>query len=84
MASNHHDRLVSNRCIISLLAEEIEKNSDIRFHQLLQNLNVVKPNTDQFYEESFDTLNNLMNTLKEIEKYNQPKKESKRERKENL
>ena len=55
----HNGRLESNRLIISLLSEAVEKNPDLRFHQILQNFGVEVPNSDQFYEESSETLSNL-------------------------
>ena len=57
------NRLASNRTILNLLAEAVEKNPDLRFHQLLQDLGVEVPNTDQFYEESSKTLENLVATM---------------------
>ena len=45
-----------NRKILELLAQAVEKNPDLRFHQLLQNLGIEVPHTDQFYEESTKTL----------------------------
>ena len=54
-----NDRLVSNRLILSLLSEAVEKNPDMRFHQILQNFGVEVPNSDQFYEESSKTLSDL-------------------------
>lgn len=53
-------RLEANRKILELLAQALEKNPDLRFHQLLQNLGVEIPHTDQFYEESSKTLENLV------------------------
>ena len=55
----YNDRLANNRLIVSLLSEEVEKNPDLRFHQILQNFGVEVPNSDQFYEESSTTLSNL-------------------------
>ena len=55
----YNDRLANNRLIVSLLSEAVEKNPDLRFHQLLQNFGVEVPNSDQFYEESSTTLSNL-------------------------
>lgn len=54
-----NDRLASNRLILSLLSEAVEKNPDMRFHQILQNFGVEVPNSDQFYEESSKTLSDL-------------------------
>lgn len=50
------DRLAANRAIIEILTTEVERHPDWRFHQLLQNLNVERPNEDPFYEESDTTL----------------------------
>lgn len=56
----YNPRQEANRTILNLLSEAVEKNPDLRFHQLLQNLGVEVPNTDQFYEESSKTLENLV------------------------
>ena len=53
------DRLTANRAILAVLAVEVERNPDLRFHQLLQNLGIELPQIDQFYEESEFTLNEL-------------------------
>lgn len=53
------NRLIANRAILAILAVEVERNPDLRFHQLLQNFGVEKPNTDQWYEESCNTLAEL-------------------------
>ncbi len=55
----YNPRQEANRTILNLLSEAVEKNPDLRFHQLLQDLGVEVPNTDQFYEESSKTLENL-------------------------
>ena len=55
----YNDRIANNRLIVSLLSEAVEKNPDLRFHQILQNFGVEVPNSDQFYEESSTTLSNL-------------------------
>lgn len=52
-------RLEANRAIVAKLAELVERNPDMRFHQLLQSVGVEKPPEDQFYEESEQTLQNL-------------------------
>lgn len=57
---SYNPRQEANRTILNLLSEAVEKNPDLRFHQLLQNLGVEVPNTDQFYEESSKTLENLV------------------------
>lgn len=53
------DRLVANRSILAVLAVEVEKHPDLRFHQLLQNMGIEKPGEDRFYEESEKTLERL-------------------------
>lgn len=60
MKDTTQTRLEANRKILELLAQALEKNPDLRFHQLLQNLGVEIPHTDQFYEESSKTLENLV------------------------
>lgn len=53
------DRLVANRSIVAVLAVEVEKHPDFRFHQLLESTGLVKPGEDRFYEESEKTLQRL-------------------------
>lgn len=59
--SNHNPRQEANRTILEILTQAVEQNPDCRFHQLLQNLGIEVPHTDQFYEESTQTLENLSN-----------------------
>ena len=60
---NRNSRQEANRTILNLLSEAVEMNPDLRFHQLLQNLGIETPHTDQFYEESSKTLENLVATM---------------------
>ena len=53
---SRNSRQEANRKILELLAQAVENNPDFRFHQLLQNLGIEVPYTDQFYEESTKTL----------------------------
>ena len=53
---SRNSRQEANRKILELLAQVVENNPDLRFHQLLQNLGIEVPYTDQFYEESTTTL----------------------------
>ena len=53
---SRNSRQEANRKILELLAQAVENNPDLRFHQLLQNLGIEVPYTDQFYEESTKTL----------------------------
>lgn len=46
----------ANRRILGRIEAMVESHPDWRFHQILQNLGVEVPNTDQWYEESEDTL----------------------------
>ena len=57
---NRNSRQEANKTILNLLSKAVEKNPDLRFHQLLQNLGIEVPHTDQFYEESSKTLENLV------------------------
>lgn len=57
---NRNSRQEANQTILNLLSEAVEKNPDLRFHQLLQSLGIEIPHTDQFYEESSKTLENLV------------------------
>lgn len=52
-------RLEANRKILEILGQAVEQNPDCRFHQLLQFLGIETPRTDQFYEESTETLETL-------------------------
>ena len=54
------NRLAANRAIVQIIAEEVEKYPDWRFHQILQNINVSTPPVDQWYEESEDTLKRIV------------------------
>lgn len=57
-------RLEANRQIISKIASAVEANPNMRFMQLLQNMNITKMNglevVDQWHEESEDTLATLL------------------------
>lgn len=61
-----------NRTIVKMIEEAIEKNPEMRFHQILAMLNLSKTvpvevqgrgiqmyNEDRFYEESVNTLENI-------------------------
>ena len=58
-------RLEANRLIVNLVKETVEAYPGWRFHQILQNLGVEKPETEQWYEESTETLRNIKNGEKE-------------------
>ena len=53
-------RQEANRKILDLVGKAIEEFPDWRFHQILQNMWIEQPAIDQWYEESEDTLNNIM------------------------
>ena len=55
MDMDRKERLNSNREILLVLADMVEKLPELRFHQLLWCLKVEDGN-DKFYEESSDTL----------------------------
>jgi hypothetical protein len=59
MKNTAQTRLEANRKIVETLAQAVEQNPDLRFHQLLQFLGIETPRTDQFYEESTETLETL-------------------------
>ena len=61
--NSNSSRQEANRAILKLLSEAVEKNPDLRFHQLLQSLGIEIPHTDQFYEESSKTLGNMVATM---------------------
>lgn len=48
-------RVNYNRFLVAMVAEAVERYPDMRFHQILQNLDVSLRGQDQFYEESKDT-----------------------------
>ena len=52
-------RFDCNRKIIKMLEYYIEANPNMRFNQLLQVFDVVIKNSDQFYEESAETLQRM-------------------------
>ena len=58
-------RLEANRLIVEHIKVAVEACPDWRFHQILQNIGVEQPATDQWYEESEDTLKNI-NTSRKI------------------
>lgn len=52
-------RLSDNQKILEILKEKVEEYPDLRFIQLLMNLNVID-HEDRFYEESNITLKRIM------------------------
>lgn len=48
-----------NRKILEALTKVIEDFPDWRFQQILQNLNIVVPGEDAWYQESVDTFTRL-------------------------
>lgn len=58
------DRLSANKTILSIISDAIQANPDWRFHQVLQNLGIVKNGFDQWYEESDVTLKNMAYCMK--------------------
>lgn len=52
-------RLTDNQKILEILKEKVEEYPDLRFIQLLMNLDVVD-HEDRFYEESNITLKRIM------------------------
>lgn len=61
--NSNSSRQEANRAILKLLSEAVEKNPDLRFHQILQSFGIEVPHTDQFYEESSKTLGNMVATM---------------------
>ena len=53
------DRLIANRAILAILAVEVERHPELRFHQLLVNVGIEETGKDKFYEESEKTLDGL-------------------------
>ena len=58
-------RQESNNEIIKILLDKIEKNPDIRFGQLLIDLNIIPYDKQVFVEESVDILSNMKSKLQE-------------------
>ncbi len=58
-------RYSSNKEILEKLSILVEKHSDLRFHQMLQFLEISFPDTDQYYEESTETLNRMRRIIEE-------------------
>ena len=53
------NRLIANRAILAILAVEVERHPEMRFHQLLANVGIEEAGKDKFYEESEKTLEGL-------------------------
>ena len=53
------DRLIANRAILAILAVEVERHPELRFHQLLADVGIEETGKDKFYEESEKTLEEL-------------------------
>lgn len=64
-------RKEANLEILDLLKELVEKNPKLRFHQLLEMLNITVLGKDKFYEESVKTLNDLKNEIKRLDESKQ-------------
>lgn len=64
----YNPRQEANQTILNLLSEAVEKHPDLRFHQLLQFLGIELPRTDQFYEESSQTLETLRSMIAAMSK----------------
>lgn len=52
-------RLEANRAIVAKITAMVEKYPDMRFNQLLQNMNIEHPGVDMWYVESSDLLANI-------------------------
>ncbi len=69
-----------NRQILNILLEANEEMSDMRFHQLLAALRVTVPDTDmqgavlgirdEFYTESWSTLDRILNAYNQLKNSN--------------
>ena len=57
-------RQEANRQILELVGKAVEEFPDWRFHQILQNIGAEMPGTDQWYDESVETLNNIKQVSK--------------------
>lgn len=53
------NRLIANRAILAILAVEVERHPELRFHQLLADVGIEEVGKDKFYEESEKTLEEL-------------------------
>lgn len=59
MIKNRYD---SNKAIIKIISLIVEKFPDWRFHQILQNIEIIgRLGEDLFYEESIETLERILN-----------------------
>lgn len=65
MQREMNNRLNSNREILLILADMVERLPKLRFHQLLWTLKV-EDGTDKFYEEPSDTLIALKSRINEL------------------
>lgn len=55
-------RYDSNKAIIEIISLVVEKFPDWRFHQILQNIEIIgRLGEDLFYEESIETLERMLN-----------------------
>lgn len=59
MDHKYKSRQIYNRKILEKLTEAVESFPDWRFQQILQNLNIVIPGSDAWYQESFDTFKQM-------------------------
>lgn len=57
---NNKSRQIYNRMILEKLTEAVEHFPDYRFQQILQNLKIVIPGSDDWYQESVDTFKQMM------------------------
>ena len=56
-------RYQANCLILAKLQRAIDKNPDMRFHQIMQNIGIESPAEDQWYEESEVTLDNITEAI---------------------
>ncbi len=53
-------RQEANRLIVEHIKATVEACPDWRFHQILQNIGIERRGVDQWYEESDETLRNIV------------------------
>lgn len=65
------ERQESNKILVQLLSNAVEKYPDLRFHQILHTVGIEKQHDvglteDLFYEESVTTLERVSETLEKL------------------
>lgn len=56
-------RQQANKAIVAKLAEMVEAHPELRFQQILQDMDIIKPGEDRFYEEPEVTLSRMLDFI---------------------